>query len=109
MSSALSLPPKAVVHQEDAVIGMKTQKLSSRKSQPSEPPRAPEPKLAPEFTFKSDSVALSFAYDTLAQSLHIVMTDKISGDVVRKITYKHLPTDVHQVNKLRGLLLDRQA
>jgi len=38
-----------------------------------------------------------------------VMTDKTSGEVVRKVTYKHLPQDVHQPNKLHGLLLDQFA
>ena len=71
--------------------------------------KAAEPKLAPEFNFKADSMAMSFAYDSVAHSLNIVMTDKASGEVIRKITYKHMSSDTHQTRMLQGLLLDQQA
>lgn len=109
MSSALSLPPNAVVHQEDAVIGMKAHKLPALKASNADPAKAAEPKLAPELNFKADSMSLSFAYDSVAKSLNIVMTDKTSGDVIRKITYKHMSSDIHQTHKLQGLLLDQRA
>ena len=111
MSSALSLPPNAIVHQEDAVIGMKAHKPPTLKASTAAPAPAKtvEPKLAPEFNFKTDSMALSFAYDSVAKSLNIVMTDKTSGEVIRKITYKHMSSDIHQTHKLQGLLLDQRA
>jgi hypothetical protein len=109
MSSALSLPPNAIVHQEDAVIGMKAHKPPTLKASTAAPPKAAEPKLAPEFNFKADSMAMSFAYDSVAKSLNIVMTDKTSGEVIRKISYKHMSSDIHQTHKLQGLLLDQRA
>jgi uncharacterized FlaG/YvyC family protein len=54
-------------------------------------------------------MAMSFAYDSVAKSLNIVMTDKTSGEVIRKITYKHMSSDIHQTHKLQGLLLDQRA
>lgn len=113
MSSALSLPPNATVHQEDAVNGMNAHKLPTLKASAAAAApvkgKAAEPKLAPEFNFKADSMAMSFAYDSVAHSLNIVMTDKASGEVIRKITYKHMSSDVHQTLTLQGLLLDQQA
>ena len=113
MSSALSLPPNAIVHQEDAVIGMQAHKpptlKASTEAAASAPAKAFEPKLAPELNFKTDSMAMSFSYDSVAKSLNIVMTDKTSGEVIRKITYKHMSSDIHQTHKLQGLLLDQRA
>jgi hypothetical protein len=48
-------------------------------------------------------------YDIVTKALNVVMTDKHSGEVVRKISYTHLPTGVHQSDKLHGLLLDQLA
>ncbi len=109
MSSPLSLSPNAIVHQDDAASGMKANKLQTPKASVVATTRAPEPQKAPEFNFKADSLAMSFAYDSVAQSLNIVMTDKTSGEIIRKITYKHIPPDVHQADKLQGLLLDQMA
>ena len=109
MPSALSLPPNAIVHQEDAVNDVKANKLQTLVASTVTTPKAPEPKPAPEFNFKADSLALSFAYDSVAKSLNIVMTDKTSGEIIRKITYKHMPSDLHQTDKLHGLLLDQLA
>jgi len=110
MLPVLSLPPNAIAHPEDAVNGMKNQAVQAPKSSvTTEPTKTPEPKPAPEFNFKADSLSLSFAYDSVAQSLNIVMTDKTSGEVIRKITYTHIPPDVHQTDKLHGLLLDQMA
>ena len=115
MSSALSLPPNAIVHQEDAVMGVKVHKMPTLKafsttaSAAIASTQAPEPKPAPEFNFKTDSMALSFAYDSVAKSLNIVLTDKTSGEVIRKITYKHMSLGLHQTHKLQGLLLDQRA
>jgi uncharacterized FlaG/YvyC family protein len=109
MSSPLSLPPNAIVHQDDAVSGIKANKLQTPKASALTTSQAPEPQKAPEFNFKADNLAMSFAYDSVAKSLNIVMTDKTSGEIIRKITYKHIPPDVHQADKLQGLLLDQMA
>lgn len=111
MTAALSLPPNAIAHQEDAVNGMKAYKPPTLKAYTAATvnSKATEPKLTPEFNFKTDSMALSFAYDSVAKSLNIVMTDKTSGEVIRKITYKHMSSDIHQTHKLQGLLLDQRA
>gem|GEM_PF-3971688 len=63
--------------------------------------------MAPALT--SSTVALSFAFDTVTKSLNVIMTDQGSGEVVRKISYTRLPSDVHQPSKLHGLLLDQFA
>lgn len=109
MPSPLSLPPNAAVHQEDAVTGIKAPKLQTRKTLTTPAQSPAEPSKAPELAPKTSSVALSFAYDHATKALHVVMTDKHSGEVVRKISYTHLPTGVHQSDKLHGLLLDELA
>ena len=112
MPSSLSLPPNAAVHQDDAVTGIKTP------TPPQRLPRAPEaldtpalsePNKPSEFLMEANSLALSFAYDSVTQALHVVLTDKHSGEVVRKMSYTHLPTGVHQTHKLQGLLMNQLA
>jgi uncharacterized FlaG/YvyC family protein len=109
MPSAITLPPNAPVHPDDAVSGVKSLKLQTPQASAVPTTKTPEPQKAPEFNFKADSLALSFAYDSVAKSLNIVMTDKTSGEIIRKITYTHIPPDVHQADKLHGLLLDQLA
>jgi FlaG protein len=109
MPSLLSLPPNAAVHQEDAVTGIKTAKPQTFKTLTPPVHTPAEPSKASEFALKTHSVALSFAYDNATKALNVVMTDKHSGEVVRKISYTHLPTGVHQSDKLHGLLLDELA
>lgn len=109
MPSLISLPPNAAVHQDDAASGIKAPKLPSRTAPAPTTEAKAAPSKPPEFTIKANSVALSFAYDTLTKALNVVMTDKHSGEVVRKISYTHLPTSVHQADKLHGLLLDQLA
>ena len=112
MSSPISLPPNAAVHQDDAVTGIKTP-ISPTRATPvsilSSTYALAEPSTQSEFMVKANSVALSFAYDPVTQALHVVMTDKQSGEVVRKISYTHIPTGVHQTQKLQGLLLNQLA
>jgi uncharacterized FlaG/YvyC family protein len=62
-----------------------------------------------EPTIKTNNVSLSFVYDAVAKSLHVVMTDKTSGEVVRKMSYTHFPIGTHQAEQLHGLLLDQMA
>ena len=112
MSSPLSLPPNAAVHQDDAVAGLKTPMPPTRLTPmpvSSGKQASAEPSQRSEFMVKASNVTLSFAYDSVTQALHVVMTDKHSGEVVRKISYTHLPTGVHQTHKLQGLLLNQLA
>jgi len=66
-------------------------------------PAAPIPP-PPQVT---SSVALSFAFDAAAKTLNVVIRDERSGEVVRTIAYTHMPADMHQNNKLNGLLMDQ--
>jgi hypothetical protein len=109
MPSPLSLPQNAAVHQEDAVTGIKAPQPQTLKTLTPPAPNPAEPSKVPELALKTSSVALSFAYDHVTKALNIVMTDKHSGEVVRKISYTHLPTGVYQPDKLHGLLLDELA
>lgn len=69
-----------------------------------------EPKSAP---ITSSAVALTFAFDSVKKSLDVVMTDRTSGEVIRKFSYTGMPPEVHQTDKLTGLvsglLLDQMA
>ena len=91
------------------MTGMKSTKLQPHKALAPTAHAMPEPTKAPKLAIKSNSVALSFAYDIVTKALNVVMTDKYSGEVVRKMSYTHLPTGVHQSDKLHGLLLDELA
>jgi hypothetical protein len=99
MPSPLSLPKIAPAHQDDVVGGMT----------PGKPKIQTNPNPTIETAYLTNSVALSFAFDIATKSLNVVITDKASGEVVRKMSYTHIPTDVHQPNKLHGLLMDQFA
>jgi hypothetical protein len=109
MPSPLSLPPNAAVHQDDAAIGIKAFTPQTRTAPALAIQKAPTASEPPKPTATANGVALSFAYDVVTQALNVVMTDKHSGEVVRKISYTHLPSGVHQSEKLQGLLLDQLA
>jgi uncharacterized FlaG/YvyC family protein len=100
MSSPLSLPPIAPVHHDDAASNLAFSQPKTTDASPVE---------SRMHSHIGSAVALSFAFDSITKSLNVVMTDKMSGEVVRKISYAHLPTEVHQSNKLHGLLLDQFA
>ena len=52
---------------------------------------------------------LSFAFDRETKSLRVVITDPLSGEVLRKIEYTSIPPQTHRSDKLQGLLLDQRA
>lgn len=111
MSPPLTPLAHATAHPDDAVGGVIPSKIEAHRAQ-SKPTEA----VSPAKSMSSDvqvrpqvMVSLSFAFDSVTQSLSVIMTDKNSGEVVRKISYKSLPTDVHQAEKLNGLLLDKFA
>jgi hypothetical protein len=97
MPLPLLLPPSTAVHQDDAATGIRVLTPQTRATP------------SPAHTVTASSVALSFAYDTVTKALNVVMTDKHSGEVVRKISYTHIPSGVHRSDKLQGFLLDQFA
>lgn len=111
MSPPVTLLPNATVHSDDAVSGVANNKIESPRpeSKPTETVEPAKSLQAPQQLKAQTAVSLSFTFDTLTQSLNIIMTDKASGEVVRKISYKSLPSDVHKAEKLNGLLLDQFA
>ena len=99
MPSPLTLQPIAPVHQDDAMNGVTfnpTKKISAT--------ARPQSSSA-----VNGNIALSFAFDIVTKSLHVVVTDQASGEVVRKIAYSHLLIDVHRSDQLHGVLLDQFA
>ncbi len=109
MSSSLSLPLNAATHPDGAASDFKANLVhlairaigSSKSNQKLEAFTEP--------SIKANSVALSFAYDVSTKSLHVVMTDTFSGEVVRKLSYTHFPVGTHQTEQLHGLLLDQMV
>jgi len=111
MSSTPYLHANATVHLDDGVCGMTVKKLSAQETGAKSKDANEFDKLvqAQSHAPLQVNVALSFAFDGLTQSLNVLMTDKNSGEVVRKISYKHLSTIIHKTEKLNGLLLDQFA
>ena len=107
MPYALSQPLNASGHQDVAVRGNYSKKVSTELTRPVAVEKSPELKTVPERRFQLNKTTLSFAYDAVGKSLNIVMTDKASGEVVRKISYKQISPDLHKTNTLQGLLLDQ--
>ena len=55
------------------------------------------------------ALALSFAFDAVEKKLNVVIRDERSGEIVRTIEYKRIPTDLFRNNKLNGLLMNQLA
>ena len=109
MSSSLSLPLNAAPHPDDAVSGLKASLAKPTSSAHDPAVNIQKLEALSEPSFKTSNVDLSFAYDTATKSLHVVLTDKASGEVVRKMSYTHFPVETHQTQQLHGLLLDQMA
>jgi uncharacterized FlaG/YvyC family protein len=109
MSSSLSLPLNAAAHPDDAVSGLKVSLAKPTSSANRSGSNIQKVEAFTEPSIKTNNVALSFAYDIATKSLHVVMTDKTSGEVVREMSYTHFPTGTHQTEQLHGLLLDQMA
>jgi uncharacterized FlaG/YvyC family protein len=109
MSSSLSLPLNAAPHPDDAVSGLKASPAKPASSANGSAINSQKPEALAEPSIKTNNVALSFAYDIATKSLHVVLTDKASGEVVRKMSYTHFPVGTHQTEQLHGLLLDQMA
>ena len=109
MSSSLSLPLNAAPHPDDAVSGLKASLTKPTSTANGSAIYSQKPEALAEPSIKTNNVALSFAYDIATKSLHVVLTDKVSGEVVRKMSYTHFPVGTHQTEQLHGLLLDQMA
>ena len=68
-----------------------------------------EPLATTHPTFVASHVAMSFAFDAPSKSLNVVMTDALSGQVIRKFSYKSLPIELHRSDKLTGYLVDHNV
>lgn len=60
-------------------------------------------------TFVTSQVAMSFAFDASSKSLNVVMTDTVSGQLIRKFSYTSLPLELHRSDKLTGYLIDHNV
>jgi uncharacterized FlaG/YvyC family protein len=109
MSSSLSLPLNAAPHPDDAVSGLKVSLARPTSSANDLVNNIQKLEALADPSVKTNNVALSFAYDIATKSLHVVLTDKASGEVVRKMSYTHFPVGTHQTEQLHGLLLDQMA
>ncbi len=109
MSSSLSLPLNAAPHPDDAVSGLKVSLARPTSSANDLVNNIQKLEALADPSVKTNNVALSFAYDIETKSLHVVLTDKASGEVVRKMSYTHFPVGTHQTEQLHGLLLDQMA
>ena len=109
MSSSLSLPLNAAPHPDDAVSGLKVSLARPTSSANDLVNNIQKLEALADPSIKTNNVALSFAYDIATKSLHVVLTDKASGEVVRKMSYTHFPVGTHQTEQLHGLLLDQMA
>ena len=97
--SSLPIITATPAHLEDPVIRGTTPAAST----PLTTSTTPSPVRAPTLT------ALSFAFDSVAKTLNVVIRDERSGEVMRTIAYTHIAHDIHQIHKLNGLLLNQLA
>ena len=109
MSSSLSLPLNATAHADDATSDLKASLVQPATTASDSAIHSQKLETFTEPPMKANNVALSFAYDIATKSLHVVLTDKVSGEVVRKMSYTHFPVGTHQTEQLHGLLLDQMA
>ena len=96
--SHLSPITNAPIHLEDPVISA-VPSLANTTPMPAAP-------VTPQIRAPS-AIAMSFAFDSIAKTLNVVIKDERSGEVVRTIEYTQIPSDVHRSHKLNGLLLDQ--
>jgi uncharacterized FlaG/YvyC family protein len=109
MSSSLSLQLNAAAHPDDAASDIKATHAPPAISISNAAIHIQKLDPISEPAMKASNVALSFAYDIATKSLHVVVTDITSGEIVRKMSYTHFPAGTHQTEQLHGLLLDQMA
>ena len=67
-------------------------------------PQEPTPQNTKKLT--SDSTDMSYSVDSTASAFTIKITNKSTGEVIRKLDFKGFSPDVHLTSKLTGTLVD---
>jgi hypothetical protein len=98
--STITVPPLTPTHLDAPVARTGPQHTHAQNH------AAPAPS---EILSNAENTTLSYSFDRIKQSLRIVVTDKVSGEVLRNIEFKSFHPNLHRTEKLGGLLLDQQA
>jgi uncharacterized FlaG/YvyC family protein len=67
-------------------------------------PQEPTPQTSKKLTV--DSTDMSYSVDSTASAFTIKITNKSTGEVIRKLDFKAFSPEVHQTSKLTGTLVD---
>jgi uncharacterized FlaG/YvyC family protein len=67
-------------------------------------PQEPAPKSTKKLTV--DSTDMSYSVDSTASAFTIKITNKSTGEVIRKLDFKAFSPEVHLTSKLTGTLVD---
>ena len=109
MSPSLTLPLNAAAHPDEGANDFKASLVQPATRVHDSNMNIQKLETPTDTSTKASNVALSFAYDIATKSLHVVMTDKSSGEIVRKMSYTHFPVGTHRTEQLHGLLLDQMV
>jgi uncharacterized FlaG/YvyC family protein len=67
-------------------------------------PQEPTPQTSKKLTV--DSTDMSYSVDSTASAFTIKITNKSTGEVIRKLDFKAFSPEVHLTSKLTGILVD---
>ena len=67
-------------------------------------PQEPTPQTSKKLTVASTD--MSYSVDSTASAFTIKITNKSTGEVIRKLDFKAFSPEVHQTSKLTGTLVD---
>ena len=67
-------------------------------------PQEPTPQITKKLT--ADTTDMSYSVDSTASAFTVKITNKSTGEVIRKLDFKGFSPDVHQTSKLTGSLVD---
>jgi len=67
-------------------------------------PQEPTPQTSKKLTV--DSTDMSYSVDSTASAFTIKITNKSTGEVIRKLDFKAFSPEVHLTSKLTGTLID---
>ena len=67
-------------------------------------PQEPTPQTSKKLTV--DSTDMSYSVDSTASAFTIKITNKSTGEVIRKLDFKAFSPEVHLSSKLTGTLVD---
>lgn len=67
-------------------------------------PQEPTPQTSKKLTV--DSTDMSYSVDSTASAFTIKITNKSTGEVIRKLDFKAFSPEVHLTSKLTGTLVD---